>query len=107
MKIEFRQFTLTDVLNNSASKRRYIEGFKKYFEDPEKTQRIQDQNCIYCYYSGKIGGAAMTTCYCGLCKKEMIFGTTSTDALCRDCAKNHNLCKHCGADMEYKQRRKI
>lgn len=107
MQIKLRKLTLDDVNDKTYFKKRHLEYIKRYLEDPEKKERIKEQECVCCYYSSKIGGAAMTQTQCGLCEKEMYFGSTCVDALCQECAKNNKLCKHCGADMEYKTRKKL
>lgn len=107
MKREFRQFTIEDVTFKTQFNRNHLDGLKRYLEDPDKEKRVIDQECVCCYYSTKFGGAAMTTSQCGLCVKDMNFSSTCTDILCKECAHDHNLCKHCGADMDYKNRRKL
>jgi len=84
-----------------------IELAKKLEADPDKKKRLQAQECKSCFYVlGKLGCAAMTSRECSCCGKDMMFGSTCTDALCLDCAKKHGLCKHCGGDIDMKQRRK-
>lgn len=78
--------------------------------DAQKAERHAVAECVLCYtgYSnGRLGGARCTTVLCGLCDKELHFGSTCVDRLCLECAKAHGLCKHCGADVDLKQRRKL
>lgn len=77
--------------------------------DPKRKERLEKPECICCFYirTPRIGGAAMTTQPCGKCEQNMMFGSTSTDMLCPDCAKKLKLCRHCGADLNLKDRRKI
>lgn len=85
----------------------YRETVAKVDTDPEKAKRIASQQCAFCYYaSGRIGGAAMTSVQCGLCDKDLLFGNTCVDVLCPECAKTSSLCKHCGSDIDMKERRK-
>lgn len=81
--------------------------YEKYTNDPYKQERIEASECIVCFKSDRIGGAAMTNIPCGLCVKVMGFSSTNVDYICIDCARKNNLCKHCGADMELKDRRKL
>jgi hypothetical protein len=76
--------------------------------DPDKVKRLEKNECPSCFYvhSGRMGGAACTTRPCGICEKDMRFGSTCTDVICADCAKTNGLCKHCGGDIEMKHRRK-
>ncbi len=77
---------------------RLAESLKK---DPDKKARLEKRLCKVCYYSrgSRIGGAAMTFRDCGSCGKEQSYGSTITDVLCLDCARELSLCKHCGADI--------
>ena len=102
-----KKFDLEDVRHRTYMQKSRLESYRKLLEDPEKTKRLDAQECVVCYYSGKIGGAAMTDSECGLCDKTMHFGSTNVDRLCIECSKTHDLCKHCGADMNYKNRNKL
>ena len=84
----------------------YVERTEMMTKDPERKERLAKQECVVCYKAGRLGGAAMTTALCGICAKEMYFGNTNTDALCPECAKAAGLCRHCGADIDLKNRRK-
>lgn len=63
--------------------------------------------CGYCavFRPDRIGGAMMTTACCAICEKNMMFSSTNTDVLCSECAVKNQLCKHCGGDVELKNRR--
>jgi hypothetical protein len=76
--------------------------------DPEKDQRKAKGTCIVCYYirSG-LAGQAITSQPCGICHKDQMYGSTNTDALCLECATEHQLCKHCGADIKLRPLRVI
>lgn len=43
-----------------------------------------------------IGGCAMTSYNCSICKKNCMNGTTNTPKLCDDCAKVTNRHSYCG-----------
>ena len=80
---------------------------KNLQEDPQKQQRIKNCMCLVCWY--KAGGMhtnAGVITNCRSCNKDLQFGNGNIDAVCIDCAKDHKICKHCGADIEYKVRRK-
>ena len=72
-----------------------------------RVERHAKQLCVKCYLADRIGGAVMTDRQCGLCGTLMHFGNTNTDVLCPACAKENLLCKHCGADIDLKNRRKL
>ncbi len=107
MKIENKTLTLDDVKHRTWMQKGRLEHFQKIVNDTDKKNRLENQECVCCHYDSKMGGAAMTKTNCSMCEKEMHFGSTSIDRLCKECAKEHGLCKHCGADMDYKQRRKL
>ena len=84
-----------------------LELARKMTEDPEQDQRKQRQECVVCYSSKRVGGARTTQVECAYCDKVLTFASTSTDAMCIDCARERRLCKRCGADIELRNRRKI
>jgi len=80
---------------------RDIDKTRKHFnEDPHRERRTAQHRCLPCFYIPRLAGAAMTSRECGLCGKDQMFSSTSTDVVCVDCAKTHGLCAHCGADIE-------
>ncbi len=75
--------------------------------DSERSERKTKQECVACFYIvGRIGGAAITKRPCMSCGLDQMYGSTNTDVLCIECAHKHNLCKHCGGDVDMKVRRK-
>lgn len=75
--------------------------------DTERTARIADCRCKYCYYArGNIGGASITPFDCGICGATHSSPSTDTDVVCRDCARAHSLCRRCGGDFETRERRR-
>lgn len=107
MKIEPKKIDLEYVRYRTHIQRGRLESYFKITTDSDKVKRLAEQECIICYYNAKIGGAAMTNSQCGLCDVTMNFGSTNVDVLCDACSKAHSLCKHCGADMNYKNRNKL
>lgn len=79
---------------------------KMLVDDPRKAERIKSQECSVCFYSTKVGGAAMASTNCAICSAETLFSSTAVDILCAGCASKNNLCKCCGADIDLKNRRK-
>jgi len=91
------------------SKRRFesiLELAKKLETDPDKAGRIEAFECRPCYYNQRIGGATITNRACGCCGEDQRYSSTSTDALCKFCAIEHELCKHCGGDIHMRTLRK-
>lgn len=85
-----------------------LERADRLKKDPEKKKRLSESLCKCCYYvdTMRVGGATITQIDCGICDKEMSFSNTCVDVICPECAKKHELCKHCGADIDLKNRRK-
>ena len=104
------QMTPANMLNASYHAKSYVQHICDHAvdlqTDPRKAERLKAQECIACFYRGRIGGATMTERPCGVCDKVQGYGSTATDALCLECAKQHDLCKHCGGDINMRVRRK-
>lgn len=75
-------------------------------KDVRKAERLAKQECKACFYSDRLGGAAMTQRDCMCCAKPNWNSSTNTDVLCLPCAQEHGLCRHCGGDLNMKERRK-
>lgn len=99
-----------DVYSETCYKQRIIKDVikraKELESDPDKINRKAGLQCQHCYYTEKIGGAAMTKSNCRICESEMLFGNTNIDEICLSCAKEYKLCKHCKAELNLKNRRK-
>lgn len=74
--------------------------------DPEKENRIKTQFCLCCYYYTAVAGQALTQRECGICGEDQMYGNTNADALCISCAKENSLCKHCGGDLDLRDKRR-
>ena len=74
--------------------------------DPDHKKRMERQECSYCFYGSRFGGSAMTYQPCMCCGSQQVYSNTSTDVLCKMCAIAGALCKHCGADINLRTRRK-
>lgn len=83
-----------------------IEFAEKLKFDPEIKQRIEKAECVWCFYSSRIGGQAMTTQACAACGEIQTYSSTNTDVFCKKCASKHDLCCHCGGDVNTRVRRK-
>lgn len=108
-----KKFDLEDInFKTRMQKWRFKDTIKLaelYTTDPEKEQRLKELNCICCYrgYNITIAGQAFTNSNCANCNEEMTFSNTNVDKLCNKCAIQYDVCKHCGADMNYKERNKL
>lgn len=92
--------------NKTYYNKKHVEKLKSklndYDKDPHKFIRQGEMICRHCYYieNDRIAGQAFCTKNCSNCGKEMNFATTDTDELCIQCAKELNVCKHCGGKMD-------
>jgi hypothetical protein len=77
--------------------------------DTERDKRLEKHECKCCFYvfRGRIGGAAMTEQNCALCHEPQMYGSTNTDVVCMACAKESHICKHCGGDLDMRERRRF
>lgn len=73
-----------------------------YDQDADKTQRLLEQECKYCYYivKNQIGLDILTDSICKECGIINTYQNSNTDNYCIKCAKEHNICKHCGSILD-------
>jgi hypothetical protein len=78
-----------------------VERANAFEADADQGLRVQAMECRTCFYikSSRVGGAAMTTWECGVCAKPDIHGSTATPVVCDACAKEYDLCRNCGGDL--------
>ena len=104
---EFDEYLL---LSHTDSARRRVDNAIKLARDLEndsdKDGRLLRQRCKACHYFTGIAGQAFTTQPCACCGKPQTYSSRSTDVLCMECAKEHDLCKHCGGDIEMRTQRR-
>ncbi len=79
----------------------------EFIADNRKADRKNKLECKRCFYmrQGRIGGTAITQQSCGICEKVIMYSSTNTDAMCKECAEKYQLCVYCGADQELRPRR--
>lgn len=75
--------------------------------DERKEERLAKQECKACFYYTRVGGASMTTQPCACCGKDEVYASTNTDRLCKACAKEHSLCRHCAGDIDMRPLRRL
>jgi len=86
----------------------YVRRCEALVNDADRAGRLFVQQCRACYYMrGRIGGATVTKSPCRGCDVVLVSGNTCTDRLCRQCATDYDLCRHCGGDMRDRKRRKL
>lgn len=74
--------------------------------DPQHKERIAMSQCGMCFYEkSRIGAATCTEVQCAFCDVILHSGNTNIDILCLECAANAGLCRHCGCDLDFKNRR--
>lgn len=93
--------------NNHATTRRETtcRDALRYLLDPAREDRLAASECVICFMADRVGGASSTERPCGLCDTVLRTGNTNIDVLCLKCAQREGLCKHCGADLDLKNRR--
>lgn len=84
-----------------------LEVLENYKKDGHKESRVKSQECKYCYYfrSNIIAGQAFTKYECGICKEIHTHPNTAVPKICKECAKKHNICTRCCADLNLKKRK--
>jgi hypothetical protein len=69
-------------------------------QDPQKTLRAKKNYCLVCWYMPRIVMHAFTAVDCESCKAKVTFVNSFTDKFCMPCAREHQLCAHCGGEVE-------
>lgn len=105
------KFSAYSCLFQTSQNKAHIDGMKRrltrFNEDPERDRRLERGECKFCYYlAGRIGGQAMTTSSCLVCEERILNSSTCIGKICVPCSQEHNLCTHCGADIELRSRRR-
>lgn len=99
----------TIEMQNYKAKERidfYRKLVEKVDDDAKRKERLEHQECILCFETSRIGGSCATDRQCAHCDAVVHYSNTNVDVLCVDCAKKAKLCKHCGADIDFVNRRK-
>jgi len=108
MEARKRVVDLSLVLNSTVTAKARVKRAKEIIEDPRKADRLKEQECVVCFYNRpRISGRMISAVKCGYCDEEKRFANTDVDVLCEKCAKEFGLCKHCGADINLKNRHKL
>ncbi len=110
MNLDAAKIDATSVQWDTSHALTYIETTMRYAvnfaNDPQKKERLEKGECRYCFYvPNRIGGASCTFRPCGICGDQIGSGNTCIDKLCKGCGKKHELCRHCGADVNLRPRR--
>lgn len=75
--------------------------------DPAIKTRRQKQLCRVCFYSQRITTRGFTRYTCLLCEDTFSHHNGDLPRVCMRCAEKARLCKRCGCDMEYENRRVV
>ena len=112
MKAHKRKVDSVSIERATNNAKRYAQDYtsmvERFHGDADKTLRLAESKCKSCFYffQSRIGGASMTTINCGICDKEMLFGSTAVDPICVECGELNGLCVQCGGNIEMKLKRK-
>ena len=98
---------LVYVLNKTQRVQAYVELCEEVFLDLRRDDRLAKQECKMCFYRTKIAGQAFTEWKCKACDRSGNNSDTAVPELCMECAEKYRLCRHCGADIDGKDRRKL
>jgi hypothetical protein len=98
------------IERSNADAKHRLNYMRKFVEqcdtDPDRQRRRDAGVCRICWYQkSRIGGAAVTMRQCAFCHDVCHSGNTNVDVLCKACAVSYGLCSHCGADIEYVNKR--
>ncbi|QFP93408.1 UNVERIFIED_ORG: hypothetical protein Xoosp15_143 [Xanthomonas phage Xoo-sp15] len=94
-----------DIAWDTKWSKRYYENRKKEIEDYEKDEnkeyRVNKNTCRTCLYLRNGASLQAFTGYtCKFCKEECMHPNSRTPKYCSDCAKELNVCKNCGSEMD-------
>lgn len=84
-------------------------AFKKVVDckkDAHKAERLGAYECKWCFYfrGDRIAGQAFTDYICAVCREEYSWSNTAVPTICPKCASHLQICKRCGADLDFKKR---
>lgn len=102
-----KKFDIKEVQYRTNLQKLRINKYLAVIKDAGKKSRLENQECVICYYDNPIGAAVMTQSACALCGYIMCHYSSATDMLCIACAQKNRLCKHCGADIDLKDMYKL
>lgn len=95
-----RQLMLSHTQLAKARVEETLKRARNIEEDTQREARVERQFCKACHYFSRIAAQAFTTQPCACCGVPQTYSSSATDVLCMDCAQSHDLCKHCGGDLE-------
>jgi hypothetical protein len=103
-----RQFIDKATLTAIREGDKLIQLAEDFQKDSEKTKRLDQQTCKRCFYlrRGTLVMQAITEQSCGICDEEQHYSNSHTDVICKVCAKENDLCAHCGSDINLTQLKK-
>lgn len=106
MQKEIKILSKEDIEIKTYFNNRRVEKIRKkidnFDKDPQKSKRLEKHICKTCMYikNDSITLSAFHHSNCGICNKEIVSSNSDIDCLCEDCARENNLCKHCGAIID-------
>ena len=94
------------TMTSSSRLRSLVKKVGDAYADSKAKVRRQQHECRTCFYidSGGIVCRAFTTYVCAGCKQEDKYPSTGVPVLCMACAETYELCRHCCADLECRER---
>jgi hypothetical protein len=99
--------SITDVNGKHKARIAWMKNrLAEYLDDPYRVDRLEAQECVVCFRDQRQSCARSSSAQCAFCDAIIRSGNSVTDILCLRCAQSTKLCKHCGADIDLKDRRK-
>ena len=84
-----------------------IERSGNCHKDIHGSERLQQGLCRCCFYLFPQADESIEIeTECSACKEKFLSKGSETDALCKTCADNFSLCRHCASDRELRVHRK-
>lgn len=72
--------------------------------DPDIEERLNESECVICFYKARTNGHAMTQYSCKICDLDLIAKKQGIGKICLQCAKDNHLCKICLCDLKFEYR---
>ncbi len=106
--MDVRTVAIDDVRLATKAAEAVLDHARWAIMDKMRRTRLVASLCPSCFYlPPAVAGMAISEQPCGLCGQNETYPTTNVDLLCLACAKRKQLCKHCGADVELRERNKL
>lgn len=80
-----------------------LDTAKKISDDKQQKVRLERQECVLCFYRGRIVAHAFTEYTCEDCGDVGSWPNSGRPRLCKECAQGHSACMHCMAEISFQE----